>query len=99
MRPLLDELPSVDVPFDERVPRWVRVWARIQEEIAPIRWRALVAEDQHPELQPELAELRKRHRAEITRDLPRDPRPPSASGRDGRHRLAHVAMRFAITKD
>ena len=68
--PLLEKLPSVDVAFDERVSQWVRVWARIQEQIAPIRWRALVAEDQHPELQPEEAELRKRLKAEITRVFP-----------------------------
>jgi hypothetical protein len=52
------------------VSRWVAVWARVQEEIAPIRWRALIAEDVHPELQPELAHLRRRHRAEIKRIFP-----------------------------
>lgn len=70
VRPLLEQLPSIDVPFDERVARWIRIWARIQEQIAPIRWRALVAEDQHPELQPEEAELRKRLRAELKRAFP-----------------------------
>jgi AcrR family transcriptional regulator len=70
VRPLLEKLPSTDVPFDERVSQWVRIWARIQEQIAPIRWRALVAEDEHPELQPEEAELRRRLRAEIKRVFP-----------------------------
>jgi AcrR family transcriptional regulator len=68
--PYVEQLPSRDLPFDERVRTWVRLWGRIQEEIAPIRWRALIAEDEHPELQPELAELRKRHRAEIKRAFP-----------------------------
>jgi AcrR family transcriptional regulator len=68
--PLLEKLPTIDLPLDERVTAWVRVWARIQEQIAPIRWRALVAEDEHPELQPEEAELRRRHRAEIKRAFP-----------------------------
>ncbi len=70
VQPLLEQLPSIDVPFDERVSQWVRIWAQIQEQIAPIRWRALVAEDQHPDLQPEEAELRKRLRAEIKRVFP-----------------------------
>jgi len=70
VRPLLGLMPSIDVPFNERVAKWVRVWARIQEQIAPIRWRALVAEDEHPELQPELTELRRAHRAEIKRSFP-----------------------------
>lgn len=68
--PLLEKLPSIDVPLEERITQWVRVWGRIQEQIAPIRWRALVAEDEHPELQPEEAELRRRHRAEIKRVFP-----------------------------
>lgn len=70
VRPLLEKLPSPDAPFDERVSRWVRVWGRIQDQIAPIRWRALVAEDEHPELQPELRSLRRAHRAEIERSFP-----------------------------
>jgi AcrR family transcriptional regulator len=70
VRPLVAELPGPEVPLNERVRRWVRVWGRIQDEIAPIRWRALVAEDQHPELQPELTELRRAHRAEISRAFP-----------------------------
>src|SRR5688572_5151482 len=70
IRDHLADLPSPDIPFDERVGRWVAVWARVQEEIAPIRWRALIAEDVHPELQPELAHLRRRHRAEIKRIFP-----------------------------
>lgn len=70
MRPLLEKLPSIDVPFEDRVKQWVRIWARIQEQIAPIRWRAMVAEDDHPELQPEETELRRRLRAEIARAFP-----------------------------
>jgi AcrR family transcriptional regulator len=70
VRPLFEAMPSAEVPFDERVTGWVRIWGRVQEEIAPIRWRALVAEDQHPELQPELTQLRKAHRAEIKRLFP-----------------------------
>ena len=68
--PLLAEMPSPADPFPERLTRWVRVWARIQEEIAPIRWRALHAESEHPELQPELAELRAAHAREIRRMFP-----------------------------
>ena len=70
VRPFLDQLPSPKVPFDERVTQWVRVWGRVQEEIAPIRWRALVAEDKHPELQPEIDELRRRHKTELRRMFP-----------------------------
>lgn len=70
VRPLFEQMPSPDAPFDDRVHAFVRVWARVQEEIAPIRWRALVAEHEHPELQPELAQLRKAHRAEIRRMFP-----------------------------
>lgn len=70
VRPLLEGAPSPDVPFDERVASWARIWGQVQEEIAPIRWRALVAEDAHPELQPELTQLRKAHRAEIKRLFP-----------------------------
>ncbi|HYZ91388.1 MAG TPA: TetR/AcrR family transcriptional regulator [Actinomycetota bacterium] len=70
VQPLLAKLPTIDVPFEERVAQWVRIWARIQQQLAPIRWRALVAEDEHPELQPEEAELRRRHRAEIKRAFP-----------------------------
>ena len=44
IRPLMADLPAPDVEFGERVRRWVRLWGRIQEEIAPIRWRALIAE-------------------------------------------------------
>jgi AcrR family transcriptional regulator len=70
IRPLLEKLPSTDVPFERRVSQWVQVWARIQEQIAPIRWRALVAEDEHPGLQPELDAIRRAHRAEIKRSFP-----------------------------
>lgn len=70
VRPLLEDLPTIDIPFEARVKQWVRIWARVQEQIAPIRWRALVAEDQHPEMQPMEAELRKRLRAEIKRAFP-----------------------------
>lgn len=70
VRPLLAQLPAVDVPFAPRVREWVRVWARIQEDIAPIRWRALIAEDEHPELQPELADLRRAHTHEIKHRFP-----------------------------
>jgi AcrR family transcriptional regulator len=70
VRPLMAQAPQPDVPFDERVIGFVRVWARVQEEIAPIRWRALVAEEAHPGLQPEEAELRRAHRAEIKRMFP-----------------------------
>jgi AcrR family transcriptional regulator len=70
IRPLIGELPGPEVALAKRVATWVRVWARIQEEIAPIRWRALIAEDAHPELQPELAALRRRHRSEIERIFP-----------------------------
>lgn len=70
VRPLLADLPDTTVPFDERVERWVRVWARIQEEIAAIRWRSLIAEAEHPELQPELKELRNAHRAQIRSVFP-----------------------------
>lgn len=68
--PLVASLPSPDEPFDVRVERFVAVWGQMQEEIAPIRWRALIAEDVHPELQPELAELRRAHRANIKRLFP-----------------------------
>jgi AcrR family transcriptional regulator len=70
MRPYIEDLPSPTVAFDARVPRWVRTWARMQEEIASIRWQALVAEDKHPDLQPELASLRRAHKAEIQRAFP-----------------------------
>lgn len=70
IRPLAEQLPKIEVPFEQRVQKWVQVWARIQEQIAPIRWRALVAEDEHPELQPELTSLRKAHRAEMRRAFP-----------------------------
>jgi AcrR family transcriptional regulator len=70
VRPLLADAPSPDDPFGRRVKQWVRVWARVQEEIAPIRWRALVAEAEHPELQPELASLRRAHAAEVERMFP-----------------------------
>ena len=68
--PLLAKLPGTDVPFRARVRAWVKVWARIQEDIAPIRWRALIAEDEHPELQPELADLRRAHLQEIKHRFP-----------------------------
>lgn len=70
LRPLLAYLPDPTDPFEMRVRRWVAVWARIQEDIAPIRWRALVAEAEHPGLQPELDALRAQHRAEIDRMFP-----------------------------
>ncbi len=70
VRPLLSALPDADMPFAERVREWVSVWASVQEEIAPIRWRALIAEDEHPELQPELADLRRAHLQEIKRRFP-----------------------------
>lgn len=70
VRPLLADAPSPDVAFDTRVRQWVRVWARVQEEIAPIRWRALIAEAEHPDLQPELASLRRAHAAEVRRMFP-----------------------------
>ena len=78
MRHFIDELPAPEMPFDERVTQWVRTWARMQEEIAPIRWQALVAEDKHPDLQPELAALRKAHKAQIERVF------PEIAGREGR---------------
>jgi AcrR family transcriptional regulator len=70
VRPIFDDLPAPSDPLPERVSKWVEVWARVQEEIAPIRWRALVAEGEHPELQPELAGLRKAHRDELKRMFP-----------------------------
>ena len=70
VRPFLEQLPSPKEPFDERVTRWVSVWGRIQEEIAAIRWRALIAEEEHPELQPEIADLRRRHKTELRRMFP-----------------------------
>jgi AcrR family transcriptional regulator len=70
MRHFIDELPAPTVPFDQRVKRWVRTWARMQDELAPIRWQALVAEDKHPDLQPELAILRRAHREQIARVFP-----------------------------
>lgn len=70
IRPLVAQLPGPDVEFTSRVSKWVQVWARVQEEIAAIRWRALLAEDMHPELQPELEGLRRRHRSEIKRIFP-----------------------------
>jgi AcrR family transcriptional regulator len=70
MRRFIDELPDPAVPFDERVKRFVRTWALMQEELAPIRWQALVAEDKHPDLQPELASLRRAHGEQIRRMFP-----------------------------
>jgi AcrR family transcriptional regulator len=70
LRPLFAYLPSPDDRFEDRVRGWVAVWARIQEEIAPIRWRALVAESEFPDLQPELGQLRSMHKAEIERMFP-----------------------------
>lgn len=70
VRPLLASSPSPQDPFHERVARWVRVWARVQEEIAPIRWRALIVEAEHPELQPELEALRRAHTSEVRRMFP-----------------------------
>ena len=48
MRHFISELPGPDVAFGERVKRFVRTWGRMQDELAPIRWQALVAEDRHP---------------------------------------------------
>ncbi len=70
VRPYLEQMPPPDMPFDERVTKWVSIWGRIQEEIAPIRWRALVAEDKHPDLQPEIEELRRKHKTELRRMFP-----------------------------
>ena len=70
MRRFIDELPAPTVPFDERVTAFVRTWAQMQEELAPIRWQALVAEDKHPDLQPELANLRRGHAEQIRRMFP-----------------------------
>jgi AcrR family transcriptional regulator len=70
LRPLFAYLPSPQDRFEDRVRAWVAVWARIQEEIAPIRWRALVAESEFPDLQPELGQLRSIHKAEIERMFP-----------------------------
>jgi AcrR family transcriptional regulator len=89
LRPLFAYLPQPSDPFETRVRDWVAVWARIQEEIAPIRWRALIAEAEHPELQPELGELRKVHRAEIQRMFPEIDREE--------RRQAAVAMTDSLT--
>jgi AcrR family transcriptional regulator len=70
MRRFIDDLPTPSVPFDQRVTRFVRTWARMQEELAPIRWQALVAEDKHPDLQPELTSLRRAHAEQIKRMFP-----------------------------
>ncbi len=72
VRPLLEDAPSPEDPFDDRVTTWVRVWARVQEEIAPIRWRALIAEAEQggSALQPELAALRRAHASEVKRLFP-----------------------------
>jgi len=70
VRPLLAQGPTPDDPFDDRVRGFVRVWARVQEEIAPIRWRALVAEDAHPGMRPVEDDLRRAHRAEVKRMFP-----------------------------
>ena len=70
MRHFIAELPGPKVPFDQRVRRFVRTWGRMQDELAPIRWQALVAEDRHPDLQPELAILRRAHREQIGRMFP-----------------------------
>ena len=78
VRPLLKDSPSPAARFDDRVRQWVRVWAAVQEEIAPIRWRALVAEAEQGgrALQPELASLRRAHASEVKRMF------PEISGRD-----------------
>ncbi len=70
MRHFIAELPGPAVPFEDRVRRFVRKWGRMQDELAPIRWQALVAEDKHPDLQPELAVLRRAHREQIARVFP-----------------------------
>jgi AcrR family transcriptional regulator len=70
VRPLLAKAPKPGDPLDERIRGFVRVWAQVQEEIAPIRWRALVAEDAHPGMRPVEDELRRAHRAEIKRMFP-----------------------------
>lgn len=71
--PMLDGLPGPDVPLPQRVGRWTRIRARVLEEIAPVRWRALQAEERHPGLQPELAELRRAHRDDVRRTFPELP--------------------------
>lgn len=70
MRHFIDELPAPTMPLAQRVRKFVRTWAKMQDELAPIRWQALVAEDKHPDLQPELAVLRRAHREQITRTFP-----------------------------
>jgi AcrR family transcriptional regulator len=89
VRPLLDEMPSPADPFGERVHRWIRLRCTIQERIAAVRWRALVAEERHPELQPELAALRKAHKAEVRRLLP--------EVTDDRARAAIVALTDSLS--
>jgi AcrR family transcriptional regulator len=94
VRPLLAGLPSTDMPFAQRVRAWVKVWARIQEDIAPIRWRALIAEDEHPELQPELADLRRAHTNEIKQRFPEiRGRPEQAAARAITDSLTWRALR------
>jgi AcrR family transcriptional regulator len=70
LRPLLAYLPYPSDPLEERIRAWVAVWARIQEDIASIRWHALVAETEHPDRQPELDKLRAMHASEIERMFP-----------------------------
>ena len=70
LRPLFAYLPSPQDRLEDRIRQWVAVWARIQEEITPIRWRALIAESEFPDLQPELQQLRSMHQAEIERMFP-----------------------------
>lgn len=67
LRPLFAYLPFPSDPLDDRIRAWVAVWARIEEDIAAIRWHALVAETEHPDLQPELGTIRTLHRQEIER--------------------------------
>lgn len=70
VRPLLAQMPSSEASFEERLAQWVEVRGLIHEEMAAIRWQALVAEEQHPERQPELAALRTAHRMDVQRMFP-----------------------------
>jgi AcrR family transcriptional regulator len=89
VREYIEQLPGPDVPLGDRARRWVRGWARVQEEIAPIRWQALIAEDKHPDLQPELADLRRMHRETMRRSF------PEVRGREAQAAL--VAMTDSLT--
>jgi AcrR family transcriptional regulator len=71
--PLLAELPAPEAPFAERVRRWTRVRTQILEEVAPVRWHAMVAEERHPEMQPQAEALRRAHRDDVRRTFPELP--------------------------